>query len=165
MMEIYQRLGTGCDVPVDVRVVLTHEQRDRGRLRVFSTEGEEVRIFLTRGAPLQVGEYLRTQCGRHVFVEGAVEPLLQASCDDWRLFSRACYHLGNRHVKVQVGERILRIQPDHVLEEMLVLLGLQVMPVRHVFIPETGAYGNGSIGGGHHHHALHPVHGGTHDHH
>lgn len=148
MLEVYERLGVQSGLPVDVRVVLTHEQRDRGRMRTYSTEGEEVRLFLARGTPLMVGEYLRSQCGRHVFVEGAIEPVVNASCEDWATFSRACYHLGNRHVKVQIGQRSLRIQPDHVLEGMLAQLGLTLEQASHVFVPESGAYGHA----GHAHH-------------
>lgn len=151
MLEIYERLGTQGNYPADTRVILTHEQRDRGRLRVFSPEGEEIRIFLTRGSPLLVGETLRAQCGRYVLVEGAIEPVAAASCEDWPTFARACYHLGNRHVKVQVGERVLRILPDHVLEEMLQQLGLVIEHAMHVFVPESGAYSHGS-GHGHGHH-------------
>ncbi|MDO6806588.1 hypothetical protein Q4595_29285, partial [Wenyingzhuangia sp. 1_MG-2023] len=81
-------------------VCLTHEQRDRGRLRLVSTDGEEVRVFLERGKPLLVGEFLKTQCGKIVQIDGAVEAVAEATCDDWRTFSRACYHLGNRHVKL-----------------------------------------------------------------
>lgn len=158
MLEIYERLGTQGNYPVDLRVILTHEQRDRGRLRVFSPEGEEVRIFLTRGSPLLVGETLRAQCGRHVLVEGAIEPVAVASSDDWPTFARACYHLGNRHVKVQVGERQLRILPDHVLEDMLLQLGLNVEHSQHVFVPESGAYSSGGhahVGHSHDHHDGH----------
>lgn len=147
MLEIYERLDIGGSGAADVRLVLDHEQRDKGRLRAMSAEGDEVRLFLERGKPLQIGEYLRSQCGRTVIVEGAVEPVVTALCDDWYLFSRACYHLGNRHVKMQIGARWLRIAPDHVLEELLQLLGLEVRRDRAVFIPESGAYGHG-----HHHH-------------
>lgn len=155
MLEVYERLGTRGNYPIDTRVILTHEQRDRGRLRVFSPEGIEVRIFLARGTPLLVGETLRTHCGRYVLIEGAIEPVAVARCDDWLTFARACYHLGNRHVKVQVGERLLRILPDHVLEEMLQQLGLVIEHSRHVFVPESGAYAGGSHGHGHgsHEHA------------
>jgi urease accessory protein len=163
MLEIYERLGTQGSFPIDTRVILTHEQRDRGRLRVFSPEGEEVRIFLTRGSPLLVGETLRAQCGRYVLVEGAIEAVAVARCEDWPTFARACYHLGNRHVKVQVGERLLRILPDHVLEDMLLQLGLTIEHAMHVFVPESGAYAHGGHGHGHeqqgdtHHTALMPV--------
>lgn len=147
MLEVYERLGTHCHEAVDATVVLTHEQRDRGRLRLTSESGEEVRVFLERGKPLLVGEYLKTTCGKHVKIEGATEEVTRASCDDWHTFARACYHLGNRHVKLQVGERWLLIKPDHVLEEMLVLLGLTLSHEDAVFVPESGAYAHG-----HHHH-------------
>ena len=145
----YVGVDVGCDQDhaADAVVILSHEQRDRGRLRLTSESGEEVRVFLERGKPLLVGEFLKTQCGRYVKVEGAVETVAHASCDDWHTFARACYHLGNRHVKIEVGERWLRIKPDHVLEEMLVLLGLVVSHEEKVFVPESGAYSHG-----HHHH-------------
>ena len=73
MLEIHQRLGTHCHDPVDTTVVLSYEQRDRGRLKLTSTDGEEVRVFLERGKPLAVGEYLKTECGKIVQVQGAEE--------------------------------------------------------------------------------------------
>ncbi len=148
MLEVYERLGDHCHGVVYTTVVLSHEQRDRGRLKLTGENGEEVRLFLERGKPLQVGEYLKTTCGKYVQVEGAVEPVTHAECYDWHTFARACYHLGNRHVKLQVGDRWLRMQPDHVLEEMLELLGLTLTHQEAVFVPESGAYSNG----GHHHH-------------
>ncbi|RTE64717.1 urease accessory protein UreE [Amphritea opalescens] len=148
MLEVYERLGDHCHGEVYTTVVLSHEQRDRGRLKLTGENGEEVRLFLERGKPLQVGEYLKTTCGKYVQVEGAVEPVTHATCEDWHTFARACYHLGNRHVKLQVGERWLKMQPDHVLEEMLLLLGLTLSHEQDVFVPESGAYSHG----GHHHH-------------
>lgn len=142
MLEIYERLGTHCHELIDARVILTHEQRDKGRLRTASTEGDEIRIFLERGSPLSVGEYLKSQCGKTILVEGAIEPVAVARCSDWFVFSRACYHLGNRHVKLQIGELVVKITPDHVLEEMLSLQGLTVTHENDVFEPESGAYGH-----------------------
>lgn len=139
--EVFERLGLFCQRPIDTRVILSHEQRDRGRLKVQTSDGDELRIFLERGSPLLVGEYLRTQCGKHIVVEGACEPIVTAACNDWTVFSRACYHLGNRHVKVQLGERWLRILPDHVLEELLLRLGMTLRSETAVFVPENGAYG------------------------
>lgn len=147
MLEIYERLGMHVQLPADARIVLSHEQRDKGRLRTVSSEGEEVRIFLDRGHPLGIGEMLRSACGKCVVVEGAMETVVTATTDDWNSFSRACYHLGNRHVRIQIGSRWLRILPDHVLEELLVQLGLQLTLENHIFLPESGAYAHG-----HHHH-------------
>lgn len=153
MYEVYERLGSDHEVTEFETVVLSHEQRDKGRLRTVSVNGHEVRIFLERGKPLDVGEFLRSQCGQLLMVRGAVEDVVTASCDNWQQFSRACYHLGNRHVKVQLGERWLRILPDHVLEEMLTGLGLQLRYEKQVFVPESGAYGHiHNHGHGHHDH-------------
>lgn len=143
MLEIYERLGTHCHEPADTTVTLSHEQRDRGRLRLTCAAGEEVRVFLERGRPLQIGEYLRSSCGRLVQVTGAEEAVAEASCEDWHTFARACYHLGNRHTRIEVGERRLRIKPDHVLEQMLIQLGLFVSHKNAVFAPESGAYSHG----------------------
>jgi urease accessory protein len=142
-LQVFERLGTIEGYTIDTHVVLSHDQRDRGRLRAETSEGREVRIFLERGSPLQIGEVLRTECGKHLAVEGAYEDVAMASCYDWATFSRACYHLGNRHVKVQIGDRWLRILRDHVLEEMLRQLGLYIAYERNIFVPEQGAYGNG----------------------
>lgn len=147
MLEVFERLGTHCHDTVTATVELTHEQRERGRLKLVSTDGQEVRLFLDRGKPLLVGEYLKADGGQIVQVAGAVESVAHASCDDWHTFARACYHLGNRHTKIEVGERWLRIKPDHVLEDMLHLLGLVVTHETAVFNPESGAYAHG-----HHHH-------------
>jgi urease accessory protein len=150
MLEVYERLGTDIPDSPTRRVVLTHQQRDRGRLRTVTTDGEELRIFLERGTPLQIGECLRSQCGQYIIVEGAMEPVVTATCEDWETFSLACYHLGNRHVKVQLGARKLRILPDHVLEEMLVMLGMELSYGEHMFVPVSGAYA-GQHSHGHHH--------------
>ncbi|WCN15386.1 urease accessory protein UreE [Marinomonas mediterranea] len=123
--------------------MLDSDQRERGRLKLTAENGEEVRVFLERGKPLLVGEYLRSECNKVVQVVGAVEPVSHASCDDWEVFAKACYHLGNRHTKVEVGARWLRIKPDHVLEEMLHLLGLVVTHEEAIFKPESGAYSHG----------------------
>lgn len=143
MLEIHQRLGVDCGATIDEQLVLTHEQREKGRLRTQTDSGREVRIFLDRGKPLQVGEILLSQCGTHLVIVGAEEPVTTARCDDWQQFSRACYHLGNRHVKVQLGECWLRLSPDHVLEDMLQLLGLTLRHEQAIFVPESGAYRHG----------------------
>lgn len=152
MLEIYERLGTHCHEEVYTHVALTHEQRDRGRLKLEGKNGEEIRVFLERGKPLMIGEYLKSACGKYVVIEGIPEQVTHATCDDWETFAKACYHLGNRHVKIQVGERWLRITPDHVLEEMLKLLGLSTSKEEAVFVPESGAYAPGHAAGHHHDH-------------
>jgi urease accessory protein len=139
MLEIHHRLGLEGPAP-DFVLVLSHEQRQRGRMLLQTQCGEEVRLFLKRGQALLVGEYLQSLCGKIVQVQGATEELASARSDDWQTFARACYHLGNRHVKIEVGELVLQIKPDHVLEEMLQLMGLQLSYRQDIFAPESGAY-------------------------
>jgi urease accessory protein len=74
--------------------------------------------------------------------------------------ARVAYHLGNRHVPVQVGEGFLRITEDHVLEEMVQKLGAKVSHLEAPFEPEAGAYA-----GGHHQHDEMGHGGKIHDHH
>jgi urease accessory protein len=144
MLEIHHRLGLDASKNADTTVVLDHQQRERGRLLLSGTHGEEVRLYLKRGQPLLVNELLQAQCGKLVKVEGAKERIAIARCDDWQVFARACYHLGNRHVKVQVDSLTLIIKPDHVLEDMLVRQGLVISHGEAVFTPESGAYQQGS---------------------
>lgn len=158
MLEVYERLGLECVASTFDRIVLNHEQRTKGRLRTRTVSGEEVRLFLDRGRTLEVGEFLLSNCGTCIRVDGAEEEVAVASCEDWRTFSRACYHLGNRHVKVNVGSRWLHILPDHVLEDMLSGLGMTITKEQHVFVPEHGAYSQGhshSHSGSHSHSHSH----------
>ena len=148
--EVYQRLDHVHHI--DDAVTLDSDTREKGRFKAIANSGAEVRVFLERGKTLQVGEVLKTECGKHIEICGASEDIIQATCDDWETFSKACYHLGNRHVKIQIGERWLRIKPYYVLEEMLELLGLTITKKTDVFVPESGAYANGHAMGGHHHH-------------
>lgn len=130
----------------DAELILTFELRSKSRLRTRAENGEEVGLFLTAGQPLQHGEIVQAQDGRLVKVLAKPEPLLHVTCTSDRELTRAAYHLGNRHVHLQVGEGWLRLLQDSVLEAMLVQLGATVIALEAPFDPETGAYG-----GGHHH--------------
>ncbi|MFT7492230.1 MAG: urease accessory protein [Pseudohongiellaceae bacterium] len=147
-VTVYERLDQAHGA--DDQIILDHDHREKGRFKIISKNGVEVRVFLKRGKALLVGECLKTECGQIIEVVGALEVVTEASCSDWERFSKACYHLGNRHVKIQVLAHQLRIKPDYVLEEMLQLLGLTVTKKTAVFIPELGAYAPGYTG--HHHH-------------
>jgi len=140
MLEIYQRLPANTVDRIDGELMLDHLQREKGRFKAQSCSGEEVRVFLERGQTLLIGEVLRSHCGKNLLVTGAVEPVVTATTDNWVQFSQACYHLGNRHVKIQIGDCWLRITPDHVLEDMLQQLGMQLCHEQSEFAPESGAY-------------------------
>jgi urease accessory protein len=164
--EVYQRLNHGHNI--EDHVVLDHDVRVKGRFKVTSKKGVEVRVFLERGNTLKVGEVLKTECGKEIEILGAEEEVTHAECENWETFSKACYHLGNRHVKIQVGERWLRMKPDYVLEAMLELLGLSVSKKTVLFIPEDGAYSGGGHAHGddsHDEHSHDKANDGDHHHH
>ena len=126
---------------------LTFDARTKSRLRTRLASGEEVGLFLPRGSILRGGDKLQAADGRIVAIVSAPESLSEARCLDAFALSRAAYHLGNRHVAVQIGDGWLRIQADHVLDAMLLGLGAQVSQLSAPFEPEAGAYAHA------HHHA------------
>jgi len=130
------------------RLVLTFEQRQKSRLRVRSESGDEVALILERGKLRRGGERVAAADGRVFEIVSAPEKLLHIESG---AIAKVAYHLGNRHVPVQVGEGFLRIAEDHVLEEMLKRLGARVRHVEAPFEPEAGAYD----GEGHHHRHHH----------
>ncbi len=144
-VEVYERCSYTSTA--DDSVVLNHELREKGRFKTTTEKGVEIRFFLERGKTLTIGEHLKTRCGKIIVVAGANESVIRAQCADWQTFSQACYHLGNRHVKIEIGDRWLRIKPDYVLEDLLSRLGLSTIEESAIFTPESGAYS-----GGHHHH-------------
>lgn len=129
------------------RLELDFSYRTKSRLRAKLVSGEEVGLFLPRGTILRGGQKLAGRDGRIVEVIAAPEELLEARCANPLALARAAYHLGNRHVAVEVGADAagswLRIQADHVLEGMLVGLGATVSALRAPFEPEAGAYAHG----------------------
>ena len=163
MIEIHSRFElspAGPDVVVKERLQLPFEQRQKSRLRAQLVSGEEVALSLPRGEVLRGGDLLLASDGRVVEVIARPERLLHVECDSPRALARAAYHLGNRHVPVQVGERWLRLAADHVLERMLQGLGARTTPVEAPFEPEAGAYGDHAHGGTtYHQHAGGTGHG------
>ncbi len=119
------------------RLKLSFEQRRRSRLRARLESGEEVALILPRGTILHHGARVTARDGRELEIEAAPEKLAHIECDD---VARVAYHLGNRHVPVQIGAGFLRIAEDHVLEELARRLGARVTHVEAPFEPEAGAY-------------------------
>ncbi|MBR9805026.1 urease accessory protein UreE [bacterium] len=151
-MDVYEKISAGAVDDVGDSIVLDHYQREKGRIKVRSTNGKEVRLFLERGQVLQRGELLRSTCNRLLVVKLAKESVISAYASSWQQFSQACYHLGNRHTRIQIGERWLRFIEDPVLLELMQQLGLSVRREDVEFEPESGAYGHGHAGKSHSHH-------------
>lgn len=127
-------------VPADT-LTLSFELRAKCRLRTRLDSGEEVGLFLPRGTILRGGDLLAGKDGRVVAVRSSPERVIEARSADALLIARAAYHLGNRHVAVEVQPGLLRLAADHVLAQMLVGLGLDVRETQAPFEPEAGAYG------------------------
>ena len=150
MLKITEKLDSSLTSAASL--TLPFEKRQKSRLRVSLDNKEEAALMLERGTVLRHGEFLRADNGLIVEVRAADEEVAVISTEDTFLFARACYHLGNRHVPLQIGEGWLRIQRDHVLEEMVQSLGLLVRHELAPFEPESGAYsGNSSHSHSHSH--------------
>lgn len=134
-------------------LVLTFEQRAKSRLRATLSDGRDASIILPRGTCMQPDDLLSTADGEAVRVIAANESISVATTDDALLLCRASYHLGNRHVALQIDAGRLCYLHDHVLDDMVRLLGLAVTAEQAPFTPESGAYGaHAHVAGNHHGH-------------
>jgi len=127
-----------------LQLVLPFELRCRSRFRARLADGEEVAVVLARGQVLRGGDLLLANDGRVVEVGAASEWVSTARADDPRLLARVAYHLGNRHVALQIGAGWLRYSHDHVLDELTRGLGAQLTIEQAPFEPEAGAYHDAS---------------------
>jgi urease accessory protein len=133
-------------------VTLTYDQRCKSRQRLVLDDGSEAALVLERGTVLADGDRLRADDGAVIAVRAAPETLSCVRTGDPLALARAAYHLGNRHVPLQIAPGDLRYQHDHVLDEMVAALGLAVTVLTAPFQPEGGAYGRGHGHEHHHHH-------------
>jgi urease accessory protein len=144
MLEIRERLDdVHGEERADLTLTLPFDSRQRSRLRVTLSSGEAASLGLPRGSVLRGGDLLRLSDGRVVRVISAREKVSTARSTVMRALLRAAYHLGNRHVPLEVGEGYLRYLNDHVLDAMLRDLGLSVSVEEAPFEPEAGAYARG----------------------
>ena len=106
----------------------------------ITVDGETGTVGITGFAQEQLGDIVFVEVIKENEDVAKDEEVAVVSTEDPFLFARACYHLGNRHVPLQIGEGWLRIQRDHVLENMVQSLGLLVSHQLAPFEPESGAY-------------------------
>lgn len=149
MLRIEQKLdGAAARQGALRKLRLRYADRCKSRLRASLEDGADVGLFLPRGAVLRGGDILKATDGTLVVVASEVEDLYEVtaqepSTDPYFDLLRAAYHLGNRHVPVQLAPGRLRLERDAVLREMLLRLGLNVQEIVAIFEPEPGAYGGG----------------------
>lgn len=148
----------------DDTVTLPYALRQRSRQRVTLDSGAAAAFLLPPGTRVEDGERLSTADGFAVRVCAARETVSTARTADPLRLARACYHLGNRHVALQVGDGWVRYLPDHVLDGMVRGLGLSVACESARFEPERGAYAGQPHEHTHDHHeeTAHAHHGDDH---
>jgi len=126
-----------------LRLALTAEERTRLRGHRLSGCGRDLLLQLPRGEALEPGEWLAEEDGLAlVQVEPAAEALLVVRAKTPMALLQAAYHLGNRHVALELRPDQLRLLVDPVLEQLLLQRGLEVRRTQEPFLPEMGAYGS-----------------------
>lgn len=149
MLKIFSRIEKTAEAQATLR--LPFELRQKSRLKATLQDGREVGLILNRGELLRSGDCLRAEDGSVIRVEAAAETVSTARHEDTMVLARACYHLGNRHVALQIGEGWVRYLHDHVLDDMVRGLGLSINVEAAPFEPEGGAYGGQRHGHEHSH--------------
>ncbi|MEM9694898.1 MAG: urease accessory protein UreE [Myxococcota bacterium] len=143
MKQYIRRSSAGC--AASASITLPFDIRSKSRFRARCDDGTEVGVVLDRGHILRDGDVLADEHGDRVVIRAALERTSTVRAYEGRALGRACYHLGNRHVPLEIGDGWARYRHDHVLDDMLRSLGFAVEVGDTPFEPEGGAYGN------HHH--------------
>ncbi len=152
------------------RVTLAYDDRHRRRLRLRTEGGLDFLLDLDRAALLRDGDGLRLEDGGWIAVAAAPEDVIDVRGETPRATARLAWHLGNRHLPVQIlDDGAIRFRYDHVIEEMVIGLGGRTARQSAPFTPEGGAYagesgGHHAHGHGHHHHHAHDHDHGHHHH-
>ena len=153
MLTLVERLSPeateSLQVSVERTIALCAEDRRRSRLRCQTQDGQSVQLVLRRGTVLRDGDILRTQSDQdsdrtYIRVRAKPEAVITVRSPDPLPLLRAAYHLGNRHIALEVHPDYLRLLPDSVLENMLEQMDVTLTRETVPFHPEAGAY--------HHHH-------------
>lgn len=175
MRRVVRVRGTGAAngaPPID-SVILSGDQRRAQSAILTGVNGTQIGFMWPEPVLLRMGDALELDDGSLVEVVVAPEPLVEVRGNDLTHLARLAWHLGDRHVPVQVLANRLRLQRDAALEAMLAALGARLTPIEAPFDPEGGAYaaqiahdhGHHHHGHDHHHHDEHCGHDHSHDHH
>jgi len=121
-------------------LTLDFDARHRRRIRLPVDQGEDVLLDLSKAVAMADGDGLQLEDGRWLKVQAAAELLVEVRHKDPYQLMRLAWHLGNRHVTTEIRGEVLRIRPDHVIEDMLHGFGADLIMVQAPFQPEGGAY-------------------------
>ncbi len=142
MLTFSQRKPPNYNAIITFTLSLTAEERTRSRNKFILADGKEIFLRLARGTVLNDGDILTNETESiYMRIIAKPESVLTAYAEI-PLLLRAAYHLGNRHVPVEITPTYLRLSPDAVLAAMLTQLGLEIKEEVVPFKPELGAYGN-----------------------
>jgi len=141
--------------PVVDTVILDYARRSGERATVTGVKGSTIDIDLETPTRLRTDDLLLLDDGDLVEVVAAAEPLIEARAEDLSALARLAWHLGDRHLPVQVLTNRIRVQRDAAIEALLTSLGAKVVAIEAPFEPEGGAYAS----------AHDRAHGHAHDHH
>ncbi len=130
------------DAAID-EITLDYDSRHRRRFRLTAASGTEIMLHLTETTHIRDGDALVLDEGGFVAVRAAAEQLIEVTAADADALTRLAWHLGNRHLAVQILPGKLRLLDDHVIAEMLPALGGTVTKITAPFDPESGAYHHG----------------------
>ena len=150
------------DTTIDDVVSLNFDLRQKSRIRVTLQSGTEAALYMQRGTILRGGDYLQADSGEVIQVIAADQSVMRVTATTSQELTRAAYHLGNRHVPLEIGDGWLKLEADSVLQDMLLGLGVMVESLQAPFEPESGAYAST---GEHHHHDDGHSHVHEHGHH
>jgi urease accessory protein len=162
MLTLTERLVADRHIQVNFTLPLTAEERRRSRKQFTTAEGVEVKLNLARGTVLQHGDILAGEARSDdmrqterqlVMVVAKPEPAITVTARAPLDLLRAAYHLGNRHIPLEIALDYLRLEPDPVLVDMLQQMGLHAIEEIVPFQPEAGAYASHTQHAGNHHHS------------
>jgi urease accessory protein len=149
-------------------LTLDWDTRQKSRFDATDSQGRALGVFLPRGAVVRGGDVLVAEDGSLVRVQAAPQDVLRiTACSEHGSpfdLTRAAYHLGNRHVPIELQPDHLKIEPDHVLADMLRAMHMTVVAVSEPFEPENGAYGDHGASSDGHGHGHGHEHGHKHGH-
>ena len=149
----------------DDSILLDFEGRHRRRIRMTASAGTDFLLDWPQVVALRHGDALILEDGRRVEVVASPESLTEIRAQTPLALTRLAWHIGNRHLAVQIMPRALRIRADRVIDEMLVGLGARLLPIEAPFDPEGGAYAEAeAVAHSAHDHHDHAHHGHPHDH-
>ena len=136
-------------------LTLDFDQRHRRRFRLAADQGDDILLDFPEAVAMADGDGLQLEDGRWLKVLAAAEDIVEIRHKDALQLMRIAWHLGNRHLPTEIRGDVLRIRPDHVIEDMLRGFGAEISKVHVAFQPEGGAYGHSHD---HKHHEDHHHH-------